>query len=96
MPIRFHRLVQKDLNEVLRFYEDEAGAVLADRFFAEVEQIVAQMALNPMRFHPVEQGLRRANLRTFPYHFLFRAGAGVNVLVLRHNRRHPGFGTQRA
>lgn len=95
MPVRFHRVVQNDLNAVLRFYEQEAGFVLADRFFAEVEQPVAQIALQPMRFHSVEHGFRRANMRTFPYHFLFRAGAEMSVLVLRHNQRHPDYGIKR-
>ncbi len=33
MELIFHRLVQKDLQAVLGYYESEGGAALADRFF---------------------------------------------------------------
>jgi len=96
MGLIFHRLVQKDLRAVLRYYEDEGGALLADRFFAELDALVSQIARAPTKFHFAAPGLRRANLTRFPYHFLFREGsAGVRVLVLRHHQRHPRFGTAR-
>ena len=96
MPLRFHRLVQKDLRAVLRYYEEEGGAPLADRFFAEVDALVEAIAREPTRFHFTDHGLRRANLARFPYHLLFRERAGnIRILVLRHHRRHPRFGTGR-
>ena len=96
MDLVFHRLVQNDLDEVLRHYEAEGGPPLTDRFFSELEATVVKVAGHPGRFHPGENGLRRANLPTFPYHLLFRERAlGVRVLVLRHHRRHPSFGLQR-
>jgi len=40
--------------------------------------------------------LRRANLKRFPYHFLFRVvGDCVRILVVRHHRRHPEYGVER-
>lgn len=33
--IGFHPLVQKDLNEILEYYETEAGLEVADRFESE-------------------------------------------------------------
>ena len=96
MALIFHRLVQKDLRAVLRYYEDEGGDSLADRFFAELDLLVAQVSAEPRKFHQVERGLRRANMRRFPYHLLFREStAGVRVLVLRHHKRHPRLGISR-
>lgn len=96
MAVIFHRLVQKDLRAVLRYYEEEGGPLLADRFFAELERLVGQIASEPRKFHHSAEGLRRANMPRFPYHFLFREGAaGVRVLVLRHHKRHPRFGVDR-
>ena len=47
----------------------------------------------PGRYHFFKGDLRRANLKRFPYHFLYRvAGDCVRVLVVRHNRRHPDYG----
>ena len=96
MGLIFHRLVQKDLRAVLRYYEEQGGTALADRFFAELDGLVGEISREPTKFHFVTHGLRRANLARFPYHFLFREGtAGVRVLVLRHHKRHPSFGLAR-
>lgn len=92
----FHRLVQKDLRAVLRYYEEEGGPVLADRFFAELEMLVSKIVREPHRFHLAPNGLRRANMTNFPYHFLFRENPEVvRIFVLRHHRRHPDFGLGR-
>ena len=96
MGLIFHRLVQKDVRAVLRYYEEEGGAPLADRFFSELDTLVGEVAREPRRFHPAPHGLRRANMATFPYHLLFReVSSGVRVLVLRHHKRHPRFGIMR-
>jgi len=96
MALIFHRLVQKDLRTALRYYEEESGAALADRFFAELDGLVAEIGRHPTKFHLVSQELRRANMTRFPYHLLFRESSrGIHVLVLRHHRRHPGFGATR-
>jgi plasmid stabilization system protein ParE len=96
MALTFNRLVQSDLRIVLRYYELVGGPQLADRFFAEVDALVRELRNRPMSFHPAAHGLRRANMTTFPYHFLFRANNDmVRVLVLRHHRRHPLFGAER-
>lgn len=96
MALTFHRLVQNDLRIVLRYYEEEGGKNLADRFFCELEQIITDVAQHPTRFHLVDKEIRRANLENFPYHLLFRdTGNNVRVLILRHHRRRPNFGLRR-
>ena len=92
MALIFHRLVQKDLRTVLEYYAEEGGTLLADRFFAELDALVARTVRDPKSFHQVAHGLRRANMTRFPYHLLFRESvAGVRILVLRHHKRHPRF-----
>lgn len=96
MEVVFHRLVQRDLRIVLRYYEEEGGSALADRFFRELDSLVTQIAKNPTVFHKISDGLRRANLEDFPYHLLFKENdQGIRVLVLRHHRRDPRFGMSR-
>ena len=96
MPLIFHPLVQNDLRTILRFYEEEGGSRLADRFFAELETTIFTITHEPSRFHFIAPGLRRANLPRFPYHLLFREdSSGVRVLVLRHHQRHPRVGLTR-
>ncbi len=97
MDLTFHRLGQQDLRTVLDYYHTVGGAVLADRFFAELTTLVARVASHPTSFHSVGEGLRRANLTSFPYHILFHERPGaVRVLVLRHHRRHPAAGIRRS
>lgn len=97
MNFSFHRRVQQDVSEALRYYDAAAGSALGDAFFAELIALIESASRNPTKFHSVKGELRRANLRRFPYHFLFRCKDDVvRILVVRHNRRHPGFGTERS
>jgi hypothetical protein len=92
----FHRLFKKDLRIALAYYDAEGGAKLGDRFFDDVQATVAKVMQNPCGFHFVDEGLRRASLESFPYHFIYEErGAVVRFLVLRHDRRHPSFGLRR-
>jgi plasmid stabilization system protein ParE len=97
MPkIIFHRLIRKDLDGVLSYYERESGPELADRFFETFVEVAEKASKDPRHFHWVAGVLRRANLPGFPYHFLYREKPfGIRVLVLRHDRRHPDFGLRR-
>jgi hypothetical protein len=39
---------------------------------------------------------KRANLRRFPYNFLFReTDGGIRILVVRHHARNPRYGAKR-
>jgi len=92
----FHRLVQRDTNGILRYYTEEVGRQLADRFFRAFIVTVERAQKNPNRYHPIRGVIRRANISGFPYHFLYRKMSnGIRVLVLRHDKRHPNFGINR-
>ena len=67
----YHRLVQRDLQTALDYYDDEGGCKLGDRFFADVEAAIEAVDKNPQGHHFSEGGLRRVSLRSFPYHFLY-------------------------
>ena len=96
MTLAYHRSVQRDVSEVLAYYDEVGGPELGDAFFAEFMAYVAHVIEYPMRFHPVEDDLRRVNLDRFPYHFLYRIhGETIRILVVRHHHRHPDYGTQR-
>ncbi len=96
MGLTFHRLIQRDLRNVLTYYEEEGGPALSERFYQEFEIVVRGIERNPRRFHLVSGVLRRANFPSFPFHLLFRESEeGTRILVLRHHRRKPDYGTQR-
>jgi plasmid stabilization system protein ParE len=51
---------------------------------------------HPDRYHFFKADLRRANLKRFPYHFLYRVvGDCVRILVVRHHRRDTDYGLDR-
>ncbi|MCB1087944.1 MAG: hypothetical protein KDM63_12915 [Verrucomicrobiae bacterium] len=95
VEVRYHRRVQSDLNEALSYYGDISSS-LADDFFKEFLAGIAKVAANPGICHFDACGLRRCQFARFPFHFLYDLNGGhLRVWVLRHDRRRPGFGTNR-
>ena len=96
MNLRFHPAVQSDVKQALGYFDQEGGSKLGDRFFVELVALLARIVANPKRYGFFEDDIRRASLRVFRYHLLYRIGPhGLRVLVLRHNRRNPRFGLAR-
>jgi plasmid stabilization system protein ParE len=93
--VEYHPAVERDVAEALRRY-DSVSERLGDEFKAELRRAVAVAAENPNRFHLIKPGFHRANLKRFPYHFIYRALAdGIRVTLVRHHRREPAFGLER-
>ena len=96
MRVEYHPAVAHDVAEALRRY-DAVSERLGDEFKAELRSVVALAARNPNRFHPIKSGFHHANLQRFPYHFIYRELAdGIRVTLVRHHRRNPEFGMERA
>ncbi len=96
MRVRLHRKVRGEVDTIMDRYEGTAVPHLANEFYNELFLLIRKAAQNPGRFRIIERDLRRANLKRFPYHFLFRVvGDSIRVLVIRHHRRHPTFGLER-
>ena len=95
MRVVYHRKVQQDVNAILRHY-DRISEPLGDEFWEELMAFIQRVAENPERFHFETPTLRRANLKRFPYHFLYRVTAGgIRVTVVRHHKQHPRRGLDR-
>jgi plasmid stabilization system protein ParE len=95
LEIIFHPLVKRDVIGALKYYNEISGA-LANEWQEEVRLTITQLSANPLRFHLVEQGFRRANLQRFPYHVLYEIRAqSVWIMHIRHNKRHPDYGMTR-
>ena len=96
MRLVFHSRVAIDVARIMRYYEEVAGAQLANEFYAEIQRHFVAVAKTPEAHRKYSGELRRADLTRFPYHFLYRtAGDHVRVLVVRHHRRHPNVGLSR-
>jgi plasmid stabilization system protein ParE len=95
MEVRYHPAVRADVLEAARTYHDISPG-LADDFDLELKATIAKAAANPLRFHLVERGFRRANLKRFPYHFLYEVQPDcIRVMIVRHHKRHPELGLDR-
>jgi len=93
--VEYHPAVEQDVAEALRRY-DTVSQRLGEQFKGELRRVIAKAAAKPGRFHPIKPGFHRANLKRFPYHFVYRELAdGIRVTLVRHHRRDPSFGMER-
>jgi plasmid stabilization system protein ParE len=93
--VQYHPEVGEDVAEALRRY-DAVSERLGDEFREELRRTVRMAAANPGRFHLLKPGVRRANLKRFPYHLIYREiPDGIRVTLVRHHRREPSFGMER-
>jgi plasmid stabilization system protein ParE len=96
MRVTYHPQVRQDVLEASERYH-AISPRLAAAFIAELKATIAKAGENPLRFHPVDQGFRRANLKRFPYHILYDVkAASIRVMIVRHHSRHPQFGLDRS
>jgi len=96
MTLSFNKRVSSDLKGILAFYEQESGMNLAEEFQAESIACLDRVLNNPQQFHFFINDLRRANLKRFPYHFLYRIESiSIRILVIRHHHRNANFGVER-
>ena len=92
MRVGYHSAVQKDVNRILRRYDKESSR-LGDEFWDELNRYIKAAVANPLRFHPFISDLRRANLKRFPYHFLYRILPDrIRITAVRHHRQNPDSG----
>ena len=97
MNLRFHPLVQQDINEVLSYYA-ERSLIAADRFWDDLHTRFHEISEQPEHFGLLHRarGLRRVRLRKFPYLILYyQTSAGIKVTCVKHVRRHPSVGISR-
>lgn len=96
MTLAYHPLVQQDVNGILRHYDGIAPR-LGDEFWAELMRLIDLIGVKPERFHFANRGMRRANMRRFPYHVLFRQRSdgtptdGRRPSIHQHTLRLDGF-----
>ncbi|MCW1886831.1 type II toxin-antitoxin system RelE/ParE family toxin [Luteolibacter flavescens] len=95
MELSIHPLAAKDARKIADTYSSISGE-LVTRFWHELDATLDMIESAPTQFHFDDSGLRRANLRKFPYHILFDEHLDVTrILVIRHDRRHPSYGLRR-
>lgn len=96
MTFSLHPGAEKDVAQAIDFYSKQAGPKVAARFLEEFER-VANLLLESPRFGTlVKNGRRTFPLKVFPYSVVYRQlDTDFQVLVVRHQRRKPGYGGSR-
>lgn len=91
----FHPRAAKDAREIAAKY-DAISNNLHDEFWEELDAAIAAIQLYPERHHYDPSGMRRSNLKKFPYHILFEERLECNrIIVIRHHHRNPRHGLRR-
>src|SRR5262245_18158621 len=72
----------------LRYEREHEG--LGFRFESQVNTVFVRLFDNPFQFPVIEEDVRRALVRDFPYGVFFTTEADlITVLAVLHLRRHP-------
>lgn len=96
MNVLLHPAAERDIEDAAAFYEQAASPLLAARFVREFWHVANLLREQPLLGVPGPCGRRSFGLRVFPYSVVYEVSpAAITVLVVRHQRRHPGVGLRR-
>lgn len=96
MRVALHPAAQQDLEEAAAFYEREGTPMLAARFVAEFKRLAGLLVEHPEIGSPRTGNRRGFTMRVFPYTVVYRVKSDeILVLVVKHDRKRPGYGAQR-
>ena len=89
-------MIEEELRNIIEYY-NRCSAGLGDDFLSDFERQILRILSRPMHWRVVEFDIRRALMMRFPYCIYFRVVNEdlLRVTVVKHQRRHPGFGRER-
>jgi toxin ParE1/3/4 len=88
-----HPGAEQDIADALDFYTGQAAPLVAQRFLSEFERVANLLVEHPGFGTPTTRGRRVFPLRVFPYSVVYRIlETSIQILVVRHQHRKPGYG----
>lgn len=82
----------QEISEAVAFYKDHAGTAVAKAFLDEIVRVARLVDTSPGLGTLTVGGRRLFPLRRFPYSIIYRSGeGGVQVVVMAHQHRRPGY-----
>jgi len=95
MKIEYHPFTVDDLSNAEIHY-DQLQPGLSEAFRAEVIHTIKQIKDRPFLYAEIND-IRRALLRHFPFSIVYRVISPdtIRILLIRHHKRHPEFGSGR-
>jgi plasmid stabilization system protein ParE len=95
MQVIRHPKLADDIRDVAMHYAEISERVSLSSW-NELDSVIECIERNPRSQHYDSCGLRRANVKRFPYHLLYEVNDDtIFMVVFRHDRRDPKFGIKR-
>jgi plasmid stabilization system protein ParE len=96
MRVEYHPAIEGELRQIIDFYNERSRG-LGNQFLDEFEKQILNIASMPSRWLVVGADVRRSLMKRFPYVIYFRPleDSVLRVTVIKHQRRHPGYGRRR-
>ncbi len=92
LPIVFHELAERELNDAASYYNAQERPGLVEAFFAEVERVLNLLAAKPMAGTVALGEIRQWRLRRFPYNMVYRIRDDhIRVLAIAAHKRRPAY-----
>ena len=96
MRVIVHPGAQADIDEAAAFYGREGSPALAARFVAEFKRIAGLIAAHPGIGSLRSRDRRGFGMSVFPYTVIYQSTQEeIHILVVKHDRRRPGYGGSR-
>ena len=97
MTVILHPGAEQDLVEAASFYEREGSPTLAARFVTEFKRVAGLISDYPDIGSSRGKGLCGITMAAFPYTVIYRHDASqIKILVVKHDRRRPSYGSRRS
>jgi len=95
MKVRFLTLAQRELDDAVAWYNEQAAGLGYD-FLDEVDRAVRRTVAFPMSCPEIEPGLRRCLLARFPYGLIYGIeDDSIVVIAVTHLHRLPRYWADR-
>ncbi|WP_038164344.1 type II toxin-antitoxin system RelE/ParE family toxin [Verrucomicrobium sp. BvORR106] len=97
MTIEIHPEAEAEITDAVRWYE-ERSAKLGVRFLAQVTLALQKIADDPSRFQSVGGGIQVYRMDRWPYKIMYaydESASLVRVVCVMHNKRRPGYWSDR-
>lgn len=89
MSLNFHSEAKSEFDEAYLWYEDQREG-LGTEFARCVNEVLETIQRNPEIYAPVENRIRRALVRRFPFGVFYKeVSSGIRVIAIFHSKRNP-------
>ena len=95
MKIHFLSIAQKELNDAVDWYNEQADG-LGNEFLDELDRAIRRAIAYPQSCTEIESGLRRCIMARFPYGLIYGLEKDkIIVVAVAHLHRNPRYWAER-